>query len=194
MSVMSADMMGVDFVARCLAGRKKTNGESKTETYTPVNQMKYKYFVENNTKIKQLSFDPLIQTFRCDLAYYFEGAGRQPVVGTPQRDYNKANIYPSIGIVVTDGNYVIWLLISDRAEGATVINSGTGTLQPAGTVEYLDTTWYVSSAAYASSGTTTTNSISAVYPNTITFSGVMVSESDVKAILDYVNAEVITNE
>ena len=189
----SSNMMGVDFVARCLAARKSGGGgKSEFSTFCPVVDLKYKNFTITADRPKQLEFDPLIQTFKCDLAYYF--AGGNVTVDTPQRKYTKLNAYPAIGLFVTDGSYAIWLLISDRAEGVTVLNSySADPLQYAKTIDYLGTTWYVSKSDYASSAGACSG-YSATYPNNVTFvsNPNTISDDDVKAILDYVNAEVIS--
>lgn len=191
MNVMTAGMMGVDFVARCIASRAKAESKIKLP-YAPIADLKYKQHIIRASNPVSMEFDPLIQSFKCDLAYYHTGTG----IGfnTPQRIYSKANIYPSIGAFVHGGGYSIWLAISDSPLGATVYNSYSVTpLEPAKTVDYMGTTWYVSKSDYASSDGICTG-LSADYPTQVTFSGDSVSDDDVKAILDYVHAEVISHE
>lgn len=192
MSVVSADMMQVDFVARCLASRWR-NTSPETKTFSPVADLKYKLFAVKDTITTNLEFSPLNSNFKCNLAYFMTGSGRAPVAAAG-RYYYKLDSVPAIGCIVHGSGFTSCVLISDTENGAKISVGGYGDLNPPLSFEYLGKTWYVSSSDYSQSGTyDDSNGIFPTYPNSITYAAHSIDETSAKAIIDYVQTEVIAS-
>lgn len=192
MPVVSADMMQVDFVARCLASRRR-NASPETKTFAPVADLKYKLFAAKDTITANLEFAPLNSNFKCNLAYFMAGSGQAPVAAAG-RYYYKLDSAPAIGCIVHGSGFTSCVLISDTENGAKISVGGYGDLNPPLSFEYLGKTWYISSSDYSQSGTyDDSNGIFPTYPNAITYAAHSIDETSAKAIIDYVQTEVIAS-
>lgn len=157
MSVITPDMMSVDFVARCLAGKAKTSaGKNKYGTFEPITIVTPLLTDISATPDEKINPEPLFtKEWKCSPEYVFNGyfkgvfSGRI-FINVPDNGLIDDIVdTPSTRIIV--GNYYgVPIVISTDSKDCQVFASYANDYMPVcpKTVEYNGFTWYYSAISW----------------------------------------------